>query len=534
MAISTAARSVIIATTTALTLSDFFTAVTQKFSIVPAQSEFFAYSWIYALRWSAGEFPFQPTCQILYPILALLDKIFTVTNGTASQIFLAWDIVTFAWTFSLAIASLILIYLSMKTNDLLEYAFVSIVFVVAVPLSLSELALFSLAYHSLAVPIAFLALPLWTYYVKSIEKGRPVPLIFCALLAGYVAVCILAKPTFIAYAVPFFVAEAIRSVENKKLAILVRIAVSALIAAAFYLLYLLFFYRSFDGVIDHFKNTALFMTSQANWYDTAKGSNWIDWYISYVIKVAGPFATAASSFILICALVPGLRRNITFATCIGAISSMFFLYNRSQSHGHPEFFSSLAVLTIVNFRHGGVHELLKRRSVSTAWNGVGAIAIIFLSFLSLLILFPLPLNAEGWTKTMVANNKLIAPIAFSDDSRVKTLIISVYPRVLFGVTDAVCRGSSNIFDTYRSPVIEQKFGNFVCLTGKTQQIKEIDTFNQIVFRKEVEDKTIETAAERVQQDFSFLYHRLSDCSLVGTISDQAELVRCKLTKFSVD
>jgi hypothetical protein len=414
----------------------------------------------------------------------------------------------------------------MKTADLIEYAFVSIVFVVAVPFSLSELSLFSMSYHSIAVPLAFLALPLWNSYARCIQKEAPLSPQFCFLLAGYFAICALAKPTFMAYGIPFFATELVRSAKLKMPTVLIRAAVAGCIAITFYLLFLLYFYRSIDGIFGHFKNSSLFMTSQANWYDNAKGSNWLDWYVHYVVGVVGPFAAVGSAFILLCALTPKLNRLITFATMTGLLSALFFLYHRSQAHAHPEFISYVAVLMIVDFRHGGIQDVFEKLALRSAWEKSSRLAAIFLSFGSLYLFFPFALNAKGWAMAMVANNNQIIPVAFSDNKLAKSILVSIYPDVLFGVTDAICRGGGNIFDGNRSRVLEQQFGNFTCLTDKRQKLDDVSRFNYIVFRKEINDANMNAAAERIQQEFPQLSHRIENCRLVGRFSDNAEIAQC--------
>ena len=324
MAMSFIARFCMISVTLILTLSDFYIVTKEKLPIVPAQSEFFAYTWIYASRWAAGEFVFQPHGQILFPVFAILNRLFGVDNGAPSDVMLSWDIVGFIWTLALALLSVAIIYITMKTKTVLEYLVVSVIFVFAVPATLSELALFSMAYHSLSIPTAFLALPLWNRYAEYVKTQQLLSLNFHVALAFYLAFCLLGKPTFLAYAVPFFGAEIVRAVIVKRAAIFFQITVTGCLAGLLYLAYIVIFYGGMTGAITYFEYTHLYMTSQANWYDAAKGPNWLAWYYNYVIGVVGPFATYGSIAIVACVFLPMFNRIVTLAALIGLLSSMFF------------------------------------------------------------------------------------------------------------------------------------------------------------------------------------------------------------------
>lgn len=528
MAISLIARFCLVSATIILTLSDFYIVTKEKLPIVPAQSEFFAYTWIYATRWSAGEFTFQPHGQILFPVFAILDRIFGINDGIPSNVMLAWDIVGFCWSLALALLSVALIFLTMKTKSVLEYLFVATIFILAVPATLSELAFFSMGYHSLALPTAFMALPLWNRYADFVKKQDTPSIGFSICLASYLAFCLLGKPTFLAYAAPFFGAEVIRAAVLKRPVILFQTIMTGCLACLLFVSFLVPFYGGFAGFVVYIKYTHLYMTSQANWYDAAKGSNWLAWYYYYVVKVAGPFAAFGSVAIVACTFLPRLNRIITIAALIGLLSSMFFLYHRSQAHGHPEFIAHIAVLVIALFRNAGLERFAIHR-FERPWSATAlSCGSILASIIAVLIFFPLPMNSISWTQTMTAYNKVIAPVSFSDDQAVKTVLVSIYPNVLYGDVDIVCRGSREIFAGTPSLYFEQKFGNFTCITDKLRTAGEFDKFNHIVFRKEISDPTIEAAAQRTEQEFPYFSGRIKNCRSVGQFSTFG-VVQCELT-----
>jgi hypothetical protein len=142
----------------------------------------------------------------------------------------------------------------------------AILFTISVPLFLTDHALNSLSYHSLSVPLALTALPLWNYFTPN--EATP-PRSFYVMLGLYSAVCALGKPTFLAFAAPFYVMEVFRAFQNRNI---VELIIAGSSATIFYLAWILAFSRSIAGVVEHFTTMLTFMRSQANWYDVEKGA----------------------------------------------------------------------------------------------------------------------------------------------------------------------------------------------------------------------------------------------------------------------
>jgi len=72
-------------------------------------------------------------------------------------------------------------------------------------LFLTDFALSSLAYHSIAIPLAIVSLAFWRRY----ETQDPPSAMFFVLLGGYTRQSAHCKPTFAAFAAPFFAMETI-------------------------------------------------------------------------------------------------------------------------------------------------------------------------------------------------------------------------------------------------------------------------------------------------------------------------------------
>jgi len=79
----------------ALALSPLFWTIRENITPLSANSEFFAFSWIYALRWGAGENVFQPHSQLTLPIFSLINKSLQMTNGSADKIIKSWHSISF-------------------------------------------------------------------------------------------------------------------------------------------------------------------------------------------------------------------------------------------------------------------------------------------------------------------------------------------------------------------------------------------------------------------------------------------------------
>src|SRR5712664_351262 len=272
----------VVAATALFSISNLLWTVREGVPPLSANSEFFAYSWIYALRWGAGESVFMPHSQLLFPIFALIDKVFGMSAGGAGEIIAGWHRIALVWPIALMAVSLALLFCTLDRRSPLIDAVVSAsLFLVSVPIFLTDHALSSMSYHSLSIPLGLAALPLWRAY-RSPDVLPSTS--FYISLGIYTGVCLLGKPTFGAFAAAFFAMEFLRSVPHRKYAgLLTAIAV----ALATYLGWLLAFYGSIDGVAGFFSKSLMFMQSQAGWYDTEKGATPLHWYAGYVVGKMG-------------------------------------------------------------------------------------------------------------------------------------------------------------------------------------------------------------------------------------------------------
>jgi hypothetical protein len=502
----------------ALALSPLFWTIGENITPLSANSEFFAFSWIYALRWGAGENVFLPHSQVTLPIFSLINKSLQMTDGSADQIIKGWHSISFYWPLMMMGFSLSALFLTIgRTAALTNCIVSSAIFLVSIPLFLTDFALSSLAYHSFAIPLAIASLAFWRQY----ETQDPPSAIFFVLLGGYTAICALEKPTFAAFAVPFFAMELLRAIHTKSVVGLITAASTALIL---YLGWLLFFYGSTEGVFAHFTKLLYFMQSQAQWYDAEKGATPLHWYAGYVVGKMGPIPTILILIAFGSTFFRGERLTVLTGISTAVACALFVLYKRSQIHGHSEFMALLTATAIAAFRLSELPERLTK--VTDRY----AVAVSIAAIATFIAMFPLPMIQHGFSNIMSEYDAIAVPAIFQQPENIRTIALMKYPNVMWGVADAWCRGSGNIFDAKRSDLIDSKFGNVTCLLNQENAAIDIKKFNYAVLVKPSQLSEAQNLAELLAA-FPSVSSRLKNCRSIGVVKsdeDKSEFFRCEL------
>jgi hypothetical protein len=505
-----------IAATAVLAIRPLLWTVREGVPPLSANSEFFGFSWIYGIRWGAGELVFLPHSQLLLPIYALINHLFGMTAGNAGEIIAGWHRIALIWPIALMAVSLVLIFSTVdRDNPAFDSLFSAIVFVCSVPLFLSEYALGSLSYHSVAIPLALASLWLW----KSYRSTDIQPSIRYYIAVGvYTAVCALGKPTFIAFAAPFFAMEFLRSAQTRKF---YRLLLAGVVTIVVYLVLLLLFYGNIDGVQYHFSKSYDFMRGQANWYDAEKGATPLHWFFGYVVGKMGPLPSILMAISL---MAPFARRDrlMIFVGALTAIAAgLFFLYQRSQVHAYPEFVALLATTAIALIRCSGVLHL--------RFQAATAATILLTCALLVHTVTHLPDQAErGFTRFMNGYDVLVVPAIFEQPPSIRTIVLEDYPHVFWGVVDAWCRGSGNIFDAARSTLLDKAFGNVTCMVNLDNPAVDITRYTKAVFIWESKTPLVDTIS-RISKAFPGMAQHFVACNPVGLEQSGLQLVACQLT-----
>ena len=502
-----------------LSLSALFWTVREKILPLSANSEFFAFSWIYALRWGAGENVFQPHSQLTLPIFSFINKSLRMTEGSPEQIIAGWHSVAFYWPLALMVLSLAILFsTTSREYRLTDTIFSSAVYMASVPLFLTDFAIGSMAYHSLAIPLALASLPFCNFYKA---RERTFPITFYAMLGIYAAVCVLGKPTFGAFAAPLFVMELIKSIRRKNF---IGIIVAASVAIGFYLGWLFLFYGSLAGVAGHFSWSLYFMQSQSDMYDNEKGATPLHWYAGYVVGKMGPLPSIliAGSILLV------FTRKDRATVLVGVVSAigcaLFCLYARSQLHAESEFMALLATTTIAAFRCSSLPALLDEKMRSR----ICAYAIAAAAVALLILDYPLQTIKREHTEIMAEYDAIVVPWLFQQPKDVRTVALMIHPNVLWGVADAWCRGESNIFNFDRSDFLDKKFGNVTCLLRQEIPGSDLTKYNHAIFVKPA-NKTEAENMSYLSEAFPITSKRLRNCQPIGVVKlGGEEIFRCDL------
>jgi hypothetical protein len=520
--VSRLAALIIVAAVATLSISALCWTAREGVPPLSANSEFFAYSWIYAIRWGAGETIFQPHSQLTIPIFALINWALDMTKGTPEQIITGWRSISFAWPIAMMAISLAIIFATIdRRHHAIDAFFSAAVYLVSVPLFLTDHAVASLAYHAISIPLALAGLFFWRYYV---EPRRSFPVIYFVALGSYAAICVLAKPTFIAFAVPFFAMEFVKAC--RRLRDFSKFGVAVLTAAIIYFLWILLFYGSLAGFKEHFRLSYLFMTSQANWYDIEKGATPLHWYVHYVIGKMGPLPTVLIATSLALSFLRSDRALLLFGFVSAIGTALFFLYNRSQLHAHSEAIAALATCAIASFRCSRAAEIIHSR-LGRSFDGVAVVAA-GASLLICLLAYPLQNTKDGFTNNMANYDAAVVPIIFQHPRDSRTIVLNSYPDVMWGVVDAWCRGSENVLRHGRSYLLDKAFGNVSCMSNQ-EKPANMSTYNRAVFLRNPK------AAVTIEQTFPEVSARFRDCKAGRAFPSatvpgvKAEIVACDLT-----
>ncbi|MHC2384353.1 hypothetical protein [Bradyrhizobium liaoningense] len=513
----------IVAATALFSTSNLLWTVREGVTPLSANSEFFAYSWVYGVRWGHGErHIFQPHSQLLFTIYALIDWAFSMTSGGTDRIVDGWRRISLIWPIVLTVASFGLLFGTVNRQAPIPDAILSaVIYLVAVPLFLTEHALNSLSYHSLAIVLALAALPLWRHYLTPV---RP-PSHFYFWLGVYAAVCAFSKPTFLAFSAPFYMMEVCRSIRDRSGTIFLRTLAAAVVALTCYFVWMLLLCRGFEGLTYQLSKTYEFMRSQSGMYADAKGVTPLHWYAGYVIGVMGPLPSVL--IVVAAGLVPLCRDRliITIGVCTGIVCALFCLYVRTQLHGQPEFIGLLMTLVVGILRVAKVPEKIEEHAASfvAPMAGVGAFALTGYTLVS-----PPEMKLRDFSVFMAKFDKVIVPNLFEQPQSVRTIALQIYPVVFYGVGDAWCRGSTDIFGIQPySRLLDKAFGNLTCMHNIENPAIDISSYNRVIFPKEA-DSSIEVALSTMKTNFPDVLKRMTGCRSVEGDIPRFEVVECKL------
>jgi hypothetical protein len=519
------ALALIFLATGGFSISNLLSPVLAGVPPLSGNSEFFAYSWVYAIRWGAGEpHVFQPHSQLIYPIYALINHLFAMTTDGADHILAGWRRISLVWPIAMTVSGLAFLFSTISRQaPIIDAAFSASAYLLAVPLFLSDHALNSLSYHSLAIPLALGALPLWRSYRA--DRAPPSPA-FYILLGLYTAICALGKPTFLAFATPLYAMEIVRAIRTRNIW---QIILAGLIAIAVYLLWMLAFGGGLDGLIYQLSRTYEFMRSQSSMYNEAKGTTPFHFYSGYVIGVMGPLPTLMIAMIVALILLCRDRAMIASGACVGVASALFCLYQRPQLHAEAEFISLLLAIVVAMFRCASIPERVQRTiSGRTIALGGAASAVVLMVCT---FAFPPQIRLRGFGDFMNQFDNVVVPHLFEQPQSVRTIALQIYPTVFWGVADAWCRGSNDIFGSQPySTLLDRAFGNITCMHNVENPNIDIASYNRAMFTKSIQT-SLTDAIEELKQKFPNVVKRFLDCreiDVVHEVTVRFEVFECRL------
>jgi hypothetical protein len=533
------ATTLVVAATAILSLSSFFWIKWDEVNPVATHSEQFAYSWIYAIRWGAGETVFQPHSQLLYPIFALINWVLGLSRGSPRTIVDNWAAVSFWWPLFLMTASLAILYGSMSRRGLLANTTLSsLVFVAAVPLYLDFSPLLAMSYHSLAIPLALLGLLFWNQYVT--DPAREMPLRFFVLLGLYTAAAALGKETFIVFAAPFFAMEAVKALRSRSAPAAGRVAMAIGVAILAYAAALVAFYhQGLGGLALHLAESKGFMVSQYHAYDTVKGETPIHWYLGYVIGVMGWLPTLLLVAAAIFAALGNRRAILMSGVAAAFLTALACLYFRSQFHAHAEFMAAAATATIGTFRCSA----LPTAGVWTVGPGFAPkLAIVLAAIAAVAMLYPLdpaglyPLSSPGRDSSLQPSgfDPPILDALFTQRPGVRTLVVSNYPDIIPGTVDAWCRGGTDIKGPARSAAIDRLFPDATCADAAQASTTDLKPFRRMLFLQRA-GSSLDAAISALVAAFPVASGRLRDCrEATPELPDASFLLQCGLADETID
>ena len=463
---------------------------------------------------------FLPHSQLILPVFALINAAFDLTAGTPQQIIDGWNAVSFYWPVAMTTAAVAILFATSTKNAGVEAAITGILFVVAVPMALDGSTLLSTSYHSLAIPLAIGGLLLWPRFAH-----RP-GFAYHLGLGLYAAACVLSKPTFGAFAVPFFAMSLLDAARHRDARQAGLVAIAGITALLVYLASIVAFYRhGLHGLVEHYDYSKLYVTSQYHWYDGAKGLSVLHWYLNYVTREMGHLPTALIAIALAGACSSPRRASLLTGVTAGIAAALFCLYARSQLHGHAEFLAFLFATAVGALRSSGA--IARASQGIEPWLGRQGLnaAAIALALAYLTTIYPL---TPRDTKFAVEIEPLVAPTTSAILESPGAIAITIHPDIFFGPIDAWCRAGGNIFDYRRSPFFDALFPGVACALNHQPPDNNYSGFTSVIFMRSAAAGLSDTHAALLRS-FPSLMSRASGCRTIAALPDRSAIVRCNLT-----
>jgi hypothetical protein len=258
------------------------------------------------------------------------------------------------------------------------------------------------------------------------------------------------------------------------------------------------------------------MRGQANWYDDVKGATPLHWYIGYVVGVMGWLPSALIVVVAAGAWWSRDRMLIACGVIAGVAAAMFCLYQRTQLHAQPEYIAMLLTLAIAVVRTSRlpdrIEQAASRRIVATIASLAAAALMIYTA------ISPPEMRLRGFAPFMAEFDKLAVPAIFEQPPDVRTIALEIYPVAFWGVGDAWCRGSVDIFGGHHSNLLDRSFGNTTCMLNVENPSVDISRFDRAVFPRSISVPLPEVFS-KIETNYPNVAKRFSGCHSLGTVRE---------------
>src|ERR1700704_1401280 len=108
--------------------------------------------------------------------------------------------------------------------------------------------------------------------------------------------------------------------------------------------------------------------------------------------------------------------------------------------------------------------------------------VVAAAFMTSAVAFPPRMLLPGFAEFMGQFDAITIPNLFEQPQSVRTIALQIYPVVFYGVGDAWCRGSNDIFGLQPySTLLDSAFGNMTCMSDVENPRIDIASYNRVMF-----------------------------------------------------
>jgi hypothetical protein len=188
----------------------------------------------------------------------------------------------------------------------------------------------------------------------------------------------------------------------------------------------------------------------------------------------------------------------------------------------------LMTTAIASSRCAGFAEILQDRLDRLSRHlAAPIVAVVSIAMMAWTVAFPPQMLLHGFAEFMGQFDAVAIPALFEQPKTIRTIALQNYPLVFWGVGDAWCRGSMDVFGAQRSDLLDKAFGNLTCMVDRENPSIDLSTYNRVVFPGLL-TTSLEGTIATMAQHFPNVAARFVNCHTITANIPTYNLNECEL------